>query len=75
MPEPPPRTPPSTPRRGRTTPATRSRAPATSARCSTGTSGRPIALRRIVLHMIAEYARHNGHADLLRERIDGATGH
>jgi len=24
--------------------------------------------------MIAEYARHNGHADLLRERIDGATG-
>jgi hypothetical protein len=25
--------------------------------------------------MIAEYARHDGHADLLRERIDGATGH
>lgn len=25
--------------------------------------------------MIQEYARHNGHADLLRERIDGATGH
>jgi hypothetical protein len=24
--------------------------------------------------MIEEYARHNGHADLLRERIDGATG-
>jgi hypothetical protein len=38
-------------------------------------SGQPISLRRIVLHMIAEYARHNGHADLLRERIDGATGH
>lgn len=26
------------------------------------------------VHMIEEYARHNGHADLLRERIDGATG-
>ncbi|HSK54680.1 MAG TPA: DinB family protein [Jiangellales bacterium] len=38
-------------------------------------SGRPIALRRILVHMIAEYARHNGHADLLRERIDGATGY
>jgi carbohydrate kinase (thermoresistant glucokinase family) len=31
-------------------------------------------LRWLYLHMIAEYARHNGHADLLRERIDGATG-
>jgi len=29
----------------------------------------------IYLHMIEEYARHNGHADLLRELIDGATGH
>jgi hypothetical protein len=38
-------------------------------------SGQPISLRRIVVHMIAEYARHNGHADLLRERIDGATGY
>ncbi|HMI26727.1 MAG TPA: DUF664 domain-containing protein, partial [Streptosporangiaceae bacterium] len=26
------------------------------------------------LHMIEEYARHNGHADLLRQRIDGTTG-
>jgi hypothetical protein len=26
------------------------------------------------VHMIEEYARHNGHADLLRERIDGSTG-
>jgi uncharacterized damage-inducible protein DinB len=43
----------------------------------TGTSfrtGGPVSLRRILVHMIAEYARHNGHADLLRERIDGATG-
>ncbi|WP_406404009.1 DinB family protein [Streptomyces sp. NBC_00879] len=31
-------------------------------------------LRWIYTHMIEEYARHNGHADLLRERIDGATG-
>ncbi|REE96890.1 DinB family protein [Thermomonospora umbrina] len=31
-------------------------------------------LRWILVHMIEEYARHNGHADLLRERIDGATG-
>jgi hypothetical protein len=26
------------------------------------------------MHMIEEYARHNGHADLIRERIDGAVG-
>ncbi|MFF8845313.1 DinB family protein [Streptomyces sp. NPDC015127] len=31
-------------------------------------------LRWIITHMIEEYARHNGHADLLRERIDGMTG-
>jgi uncharacterized damage-inducible protein DinB len=31
-------------------------------------------LRWIYIHMIEEYARHNGHADLLRERIDGVTG-
>jgi hypothetical protein len=31
-------------------------------------------LRYIITHMIEEYARHNGHADLLRERIDGTTG-
>jgi uncharacterized damage-inducible protein DinB len=31
-------------------------------------------LRWIYLHMIEEYARHNGHADLIREAIDGATG-
>ncbi|HJE60452.1 MAG TPA: DinB family protein [Nocardiopsis listeri] len=30
--------------------------------------------RWVLVHMIEEYARHNGHADLLRERIDGATG-
>lgn len=31
-------------------------------------------LRYILIHLIEEYARHNGHADLLRERIDGTTG-
>ena len=34
----------------------------------------PMALRWIVVHMIEEYARHNGHADFLRELIDGAVG-
>ncbi|MFF8954198.1 DinB family protein [Streptomyces sp. NPDC014894] len=33
-----------------------------------------VSLRWILVHVIGEYARHNGHADLLRERIDGATG-
>lgn len=36
--------------------------------------GEPISLRGVLVKMIAEYARHNGHADLLREGIDGATG-
>jgi uncharacterized damage-inducible protein DinB len=39
----------------------------------TGSNG-PVDLRWIFLHMIEEYARHNGHADLLREAIDGTTG-
>ena len=33
-----------------------------------------VSLRWIYVHMIEEYARRNGHADLLRERIDGSTG-
>jgi uncharacterized damage-inducible protein DinB len=36
--------------------------------------GTPISLRELLVHMIEEYARHNGHADLLRERIDGRVG-
>jgi hypothetical protein len=36
--------------------------------------GREFSLRWIYVHMIEEYARHNGHADFLRERIDGRTG-
>jgi hypothetical protein len=34
----------------------------------------PMSLRELLVHMIEEYARHNGHADLLRERIDGRRG-
>jgi len=37
-------------------------------------SGEAPSLRWIVVHMIEEYARHNGHADLLRESVDGLTG-
>jgi hypothetical protein len=33
-----------------------------------------VSLRWVLIHLVEEYARHNGHADLLRERIDGATG-
>jgi uncharacterized damage-inducible protein DinB len=33
-----------------------------------------ISLRELLVHMVEEYARHNGHADLLRERIDGRVG-
>ena len=33
-----------------------------------------VSLRWVLVHMIEEYARHNGHADLLREAVDGQTG-
>ena len=36
--------------------------------------GKLLSLRWIYLHMIEEYARHNGHADLIRELLDGAVG-
>jgi uncharacterized damage-inducible protein DinB len=36
--------------------------------------GTRVALREVLVHMIEEYARHTGHADLLRERIDGRVG-
>ncbi|MBT2506111.1 DinB family protein [Streptomyces sp. ISL-98] len=36
--------------------------------------GEVYSLRLVYIHMIAEYARHIGHADLLRERVDGVTG-
>ncbi|MFJ8309739.1 MULTISPECIES: DinB family protein [unclassified Streptomyces] len=43
---------------------------------SAGTSrnGKHFTLRWIYTHMIEEYARHNGHADLIREAVDGSTG-
>jgi hypothetical protein len=37
-------------------------------------NGESPSLRWILVHMIEEYARHNGHADLLREFVDGETG-
>jgi uncharacterized damage-inducible protein DinB len=37
-------------------------------------SGEAPSLRWILVHMIEEYARHNGHADLIRESVDGQTG-
>jgi len=36
--------------------------------------GEPCSLRWIYVHMIEEYARHNGHADLIRELVDGQVG-
>jgi uncharacterized damage-inducible protein DinB len=36
--------------------------------------GKPCSLRWIYTHMVEEYARHNGHADLIRELVDGAVG-
>ncbi len=37
-------------------------------------NGQPCSLRWIYVHMIEEYARHNGHADLIRELVDGHVG-
>ena len=36
--------------------------------------GGSLSVREVLVHMIEEYARHNGHADLLRERLDGRVG-
>ena len=41
---------------------------------ATWSDGRSPTLRWILVHLIEEYARHNGHADLLRESVDGLTG-
>ena len=41
---------------------------------STRVGGKPFTLRWVMLHLIEETARHAGHADLLREAIDGAVG-
>jgi uncharacterized damage-inducible protein DinB len=37
-------------------------------------TGETLSVRWVLVHMIEEYARHNGHADLLREAVDGQTG-
>ncbi|WP_086701395.1 DUF664 domain-containing protein [Streptomyces sp. FW42] len=37
-------------------------------------AGTDVSPRRVLIHVIEEHARHNGHADLLRERIEGVTG-
>ncbi|NLU74980.1 DinB family protein [Streptomyces sp. HNM0575] len=37
-------------------------------------TGDEVSLRLVMLHLVHEYARHNGHADLLREAVDGTTG-
>lgn len=41
----------------------------------TDANGEAPTLRYILLNMIEEYARHNGHADLIRESVDGLVGH
>jgi hypothetical protein len=40
----------------------------------TGPDGGPVNLRRLLCDLLEEYARHTGHADLLRESVDGRTG-
>jgi hypothetical protein len=52
----------------------RSRAAVAGLGLDEASPGEDYTLRWIYLHMIEEYARHNGHADFLRERIDGSTG-
>jgi uncharacterized damage-inducible protein DinB len=42
---------------------------------TTRRTGDQVSARWVMIHMIEEYARHNGHADFLRERIDGKTGY
>lgn len=39
-----------------------------------GADGQPVSLRRLVCDMVEEYGRHTGHADLIREAVDGRTG-
>jgi hypothetical protein len=53
---------------------TRAAAPARPLDDTIDVEGEDLSVRGVYVHMIEEYARHNGHADLIRERIDGATG-
>lgn len=41
----------------------------------TNTQGKAPTIRTVLLNMLEEYARHNGHADLIRESVDGLVGH
>ena len=52
---------------------TRSRAVIAEAVATDGDN--PLKLRYVLVNMIEEYARHNGHADLIRESVDGLVGH
>ena len=61
-------------RSGRRRRGARRRRPRPARPARTWPDGRAPSLRWILVHMIEEYARHNGHADLLRESIDGQTG-
>ncbi|MER7578727.1 DinB family protein [Kitasatospora sp. NPDC097691] len=45
-----------------------------SAQAAAAVGSETVSLRWILVHLIEEYARHNGHADLLRECLDGVTG-
>ena len=38
-------------------------------------TGKPVHLRRVLVHLVEQYARHLGHMDLVREAIDGRTGY
>ena len=50
-------------------------APGLDVRCARrGTAPEPMSLRWVLVHMVEETGRHAGHADILREQIDGATG-
>jgi hypothetical protein len=58
----------------RAEPATQRRAQAVRVGAAASRRGRLVSLRWVLVHLIEEYARHAGHADLLRERIDGSVG-
>lgn len=61
-------------RRGRLRGTTRGGGPGLDVTGNGGHDDEPMELREVLVHMIEEYARHNGHADFLRERIDGRVG-
>ena len=60
--------------RGRTLPPDRAAASSLDVTVDNPRWEEDVSLRLVMLHLIHEYARHNGHADFLREGIDGVTG-